>query len=561
MLRAADEVRVLVVERRSAAVGAELALQPADLRRGTRLSSQPSRAGDDVASARMSGDARVVPAPRSSGAAASRLRRDQASSWANVGQSAGRKCDSDSERSTVWPEVVRELLVRVDGVVVRAEDRDLLGPEAEVDGGRVDDQRAEAVADDGDRRVARDRGRHGARLSSLRALKVKRPERTPALGMSRRPRRPARWRRTRPSRARRRAPARRPRPARRRPARSTTPTAAKSPITQSAPSVSPARDTTNARGPTSARGPTRSSAADRLDAAALAEVAAVAELDPRPRAISHLRVAAQPHARRPRAGARGCASRSHTSRTGPSGAGSGIDDAPGPSAAVLASSPSRHSAEKERWTSRPPPSAASARRRSRAARRPSASTTRRRSARPSRPRPPRAKKHRRKKRPVCKKKKRHPKPPSGHPSRGRRCPRRRPRPGPQDLSPRRPRHRSSRSSSRRSPSTTVRSASRRPSGFCGARDSARGPARPPRWPSWGWRRRSSRSRARAAPRRWTARRRWTTATRSRPTTTTATTSCTGSTAWSARATSSSSASRSSSTTGSRPPTTRSARRG
>ncbi len=39
-------------------------------------------------------------AERSSGAG---LRRDHASSSANVGQSAGRKCDSDSERRTVWP--------------------------------------------------------------------------------------------------------------------------------------------------------------------------------------------------------------------------------------------------------------------------------------------------------------------------------------------------------------------------------------------------------------------------------------------------------------------------
>jgi hypothetical protein len=31
------------------------------------------------------------------------LRRAHASSSAKVGQSAGRKCDSDSERSTVWP--------------------------------------------------------------------------------------------------------------------------------------------------------------------------------------------------------------------------------------------------------------------------------------------------------------------------------------------------------------------------------------------------------------------------------------------------------------------------
>ena len=87
------------------------------------------------------------PAERSSGA---RLKRAQASIWAKVGQSAGRKWDSDSERSTVWPEVPGELLVGLDRVRVLAEDPDLLGPESEVDRGRVGEQRAEAVADDPD---------------------------------------------------------------------------------------------------------------------------------------------------------------------------------------------------------------------------------------------------------------------------------------------------------------------------------------------------------------------------------------------------------------------------
>ena len=40
------------------------------------------------------------PADRKSGAGS---KRAYASSCENVGQSAGRKCDSDSERRTVWP--------------------------------------------------------------------------------------------------------------------------------------------------------------------------------------------------------------------------------------------------------------------------------------------------------------------------------------------------------------------------------------------------------------------------------------------------------------------------
>ena len=68
--------------------------------------------------------------------------------WAKVGQSAGRKCDSDSDLRTVWPEVPRELLVRArPGWSVLAEDPDLLGAEPEVDRGRVDEQGAEAIAD------------------------------------------------------------------------------------------------------------------------------------------------------------------------------------------------------------------------------------------------------------------------------------------------------------------------------------------------------------------------------------------------------------------------------
>ena len=43
------------------------------------------------------------------------------------------------------PEVPGELLVGGDGVRLLAEDADLLGPEAEVDRGRIDEEGAEAV--------------------------------------------------------------------------------------------------------------------------------------------------------------------------------------------------------------------------------------------------------------------------------------------------------------------------------------------------------------------------------------------------------------------------------
>ena len=67
-------------------------------------------------------------------------------------------------------EVERELLVRLDRVVARPVDRDLLRAEAEVDRGRVDDQRAETVADDCDRRVTRSGDRHlAASVLSSRA--------------------------------------------------------------------------------------------------------------------------------------------------------------------------------------------------------------------------------------------------------------------------------------------------------------------------------------------------------------------------------------------------------
>ena len=51
-------------------------------------------------------------------------------------------------------EIPGELLVGRDRVRLLAEDADLLGPEAEVDGRRVDEQRAEPVADDRQRDVA-----------------------------------------------------------------------------------------------------------------------------------------------------------------------------------------------------------------------------------------------------------------------------------------------------------------------------------------------------------------------------------------------------------------------
>jgi hypothetical protein len=64
--------------------------------------SQSRRRATTPASARMSGTPGLYfrRVERSSGFT---LRRDHASSCANVGQSAGRKCDSDSERSTVCP--------------------------------------------------------------------------------------------------------------------------------------------------------------------------------------------------------------------------------------------------------------------------------------------------------------------------------------------------------------------------------------------------------------------------------------------------------------------------
>ena len=65
-------------------------------------------------------------------------------------------------------EVVGELLVGADRARAGAVDRDLLGPKPQVDSGRIDDQGAEAVADDGDGRVTwRLRG-HGARRYTLR---------------------------------------------------------------------------------------------------------------------------------------------------------------------------------------------------------------------------------------------------------------------------------------------------------------------------------------------------------------------------------------------------------
>ena len=52
-------------------------------------------------------------------------------------------------------EVVRELLVRVDRVVVRSEDRDLPRPKTEIHGRRMNKERAQAVPDDGNHRIPR----------------------------------------------------------------------------------------------------------------------------------------------------------------------------------------------------------------------------------------------------------------------------------------------------------------------------------------------------------------------------------------------------------------------
>ena len=66
-------------------------------------------------------------------------------------------------------QVERELLVRLDRIVARPVDRDLLGAKAEVDRGRVDDQRAETVADDCDRRVTREKKSASAQAYFCRA--------------------------------------------------------------------------------------------------------------------------------------------------------------------------------------------------------------------------------------------------------------------------------------------------------------------------------------------------------------------------------------------------------
>jgi hypothetical protein len=69
---------------------------------------------------------------------------------------------------------VGELLVGADRVVVGPEDRDLLGLVAEVERSGVDDERAEAVTDDGEGGVARAVAGMCDRLSPLGDAKVKR---------------------------------------------------------------------------------------------------------------------------------------------------------------------------------------------------------------------------------------------------------------------------------------------------------------------------------------------------------------------------------------------------
>ena len=324
------------------------------------------------------------------------------------------------------------------------------------------------------------------------------------------------------------------------------------PIAQSAPSVSRrARPRTRAGRPA----PAARAAAGRRPPrrAALAEVAAVAELDPRPARDPRLRVAARAARPRPRAGASGCEPQPHQLRRGRAARRGSTTSTRGVSSSRRPTRPKGTA-----WTSRPPPSAARAK----------------------------------KKKPRCTPAKRK------HHKKAKVLPRWTPR--------RRARSTAEEAAGLQEEEAAAEAAERRASQGHQARDAARARSRsacPPaapaaealgitspiavytgpfgfaqaerlcgarlrpaprpgrrRWPL-GSRRPCSRSPARAAPRRWTARRRPTTATRSRPTTTTATTSCTGSTAWSARATSSSSGSRSCSTTGSRPPTTRSARRG
>ena len=158
VLGAPDEVRVLVVED-------EVRRDPpraAASRRAPARASRPSSGACCTTPASV----RISETPglylrfveRTSGA---RLRCDQASSSANVGQSAGQEVRLGLRAQHGLAEVVGELLVRADRVVGWPVDRDLLGLEAQVDRGGVDDQGAEAVADHGEGRVPGGGCRHG----------------------------------------------------------------------------------------------------------------------------------------------------------------------------------------------------------------------------------------------------------------------------------------------------------------------------------------------------------------------------------------------------------------
>ena len=155
VLRAADELRVLVEEDevRRVAVSGIGALEPADLRVvAVVVPAEPPR--DDVRHAQDVRDAGVVLPPGGADQRAEAPARPglELCERGPVGRQEVRLGLRPQNRLA---EVERELLVRLDRVVARPVDRDLLRAEAEVDRGRVDDQRAETVADDCDRRVTR----------------------------------------------------------------------------------------------------------------------------------------------------------------------------------------------------------------------------------------------------------------------------------------------------------------------------------------------------------------------------------------------------------------------
>ena len=161
VLRAPDEVRVLVVEDEVRLAPVHVpALQPADLRRvavvvPAELVVDDLGLGHDVRHAGV-----VLPARGAE-------QRCRAPPRPRLELGEGRPVGREEVRLRLGAEdrlaeVERELLVRLDRVVARPVDRDLLRPEAEVDGGRVDDERAEPVAHDRDRRVPWLRQRHRA---------------------------------------------------------------------------------------------------------------------------------------------------------------------------------------------------------------------------------------------------------------------------------------------------------------------------------------------------------------------------------------------------------------